>query len=249
MQIKYKKEDPMNTPQVSDTVGDVVARFPTLSRVFEEAGIDFCCGGQKTLEEVCREKGLDSRSFLATLEESALASAGESVVDVVAMSLTELVDHIEQTHHKYLRSEFPRLDSMTEKVASVHGEKNSSLHQIRETFLALVAELSSHLMEEEQILFPMVRQLEASETALTFHRGSLANSIGQMESEHIQAGLALEKLRELADGYTLPDWGCNTYRAMLDALVHLEHDIHLHIHKENSVLFPRTLEMESEKNK
>lgn len=238
----------MNTFQVNDTVGDVVARYPTLSRVFDEAGIDYCCGGKKTMDEVCREKGLDSHAFLATLEESALVSAGESVADAAAMSLTELTDHIEQTHHTYLRSEFPRLDSMTEKVVSVHGERNSRLHQIRETLLALTTELSNHMMKEEQTLFPMMRQLDASETTPTFPCGSLANPIREIESEHIQAGSALEKLRELADGYTPPDWACNTYRAMLDALIHLEHDLHLHIHKENNVLFPRTLEMERGKS-
>ena len=238
----------MSTFQVNDTVGDVVARRPLLSRVFEEAGIDYCCGGKKTLDEVCRERGLDSRAFLVTLEESALAPAGESVVDAAAMSLTELVDHIEQTHHTYLRSEFPRLDKMTEKVASVHGERNSRLHQIREEFLALTAELSSHMMKEEQILFPMVRQLDASTTTPTFRCGSLVNPIRQMESEHSHAGSALEKLRDLTDGYTPPDWACNTYRAMLDAFVRLEHDLHVHIHKENNVLFPRALEMESEKS-
>ncbi len=190
----------MNISQVNDTVGDVVARCPVLSRVFEEAGIDYCCGGKKTLAEVCQEKGLDSQAFLATLEESALASAGESVVDAAAISLTELADHIEQTHHTYLRSEFPRFDRMTEKVASVHGERDSRLHQIRETFLALATELSSHMMKEEQILFPMVRKLDASETTPTFHCGSLANPIRQMESEHTQAGSALEKFRELTDG-------------------------------------------------
>jgi regulator of cell morphogenesis and NO signaling len=237
----------MSEFQVNDTVGNVVARCPVLARVFEDAGIDYCCGGNKTLDQVCREKGLDSAALLATLEETALAPAGESVVDAAAMSLTELADHIEQTHHTYLRSEFPRLKEMAEKVASVHGERDSRLHQIRETVFELIGELSNHMMKEEQILFPMVRQLDASETTPMFHCGSLGNPIRQMESEHSNAGSALEKLRDLTDGYTPPDWACNTYRAMLDALEHLERDLHLHIHKENNVLFPRAVDMESEK--
>jgi len=168
----------------------------------------------------------------------------ETDVDVMTLSLAELADHIEQTHHAYLHSEIPRLDEMTEKVASVHGEKNPRLHQIRQTFLALAAEMSSHMMKEERILFPMVRELDASEMTPAFHCGSLANPIQQMESEHTQAGSALEDLRELADGYTPPDWACSTYRAMLDALARFEHDLHLHIHKESDALFPRALEME-----
>ena len=118
----------------------------------------------------------------------------ESDVDVTALSLTELADHIEQTHHAYLHSEIPRLDEMTEKVASIHGERNPSLHRIREIFLALAAEMSSHMMKEERILFPMIRELDASEMTPAFHCGSLANPIRQMESEHTQAGSALEEI-------------------------------------------------------
>lgn len=174
-------------------------------------------------------------------------TAGEPVSDVAAMSMTELADHIEQTHHTYLRSELPRLEKMTEEVASVHGKMDSRLSLIRETFRMLVSELSDHMMKEEQILFPMVRQLDASATTPTFHCGSLANPIRQMELEHTQAGAMLEKLHELTDSYSAPEWACDTYRAMLDALARLEDDIHLHIHKENNVLFPRALELESEK--
>ncbi|MCA9734968.1 MAG: iron-sulfur cluster repair di-iron protein [Deferribacteres bacterium] len=237
----------MNSFNISDTVGDLVARHPALSRVFEQMEIDYCCGGKKTLDEVCRTKGLDTKTLLIKLEESAY-SGDAPVVDAAAMSLTELADHIEQTHHAYLRSELPRLDEMTNKVASVHGDKEPRLHQVRETFLALFGELSSHMMKEERILFPMVRQLDQETTAPKFHCGSLANPVRQMELEHDQAGTALERLRELTDGYVPPAWACNTYRALMDALAHLESDLHQHIHKENNVLFPRALIMETEKS-
>lgn len=171
----------------------------------------------------------------------------ESLADLAAMSMTELADHIEQTHHIFLRSELPRLDKVTEEVASVHGKMDSRLPLFRETFRMLVSELSAHMMKEEQILFPMVRQLDASETTPAFHCGSLANPIQQMELEHSQAETMLEKLHELTDGYSAPEWACDTYRGMLDALARFEQDMHLHIHKENNVLFPRALEIESEK--
>ncbi len=238
----------MNEPQIDDSVGAIVAGCPALARVFEDAGIDYCCGGKKTLNEACREQGLHPQTVLAALTESAQSTQVEPVADTAAMALTELADHIEQTHHSYLRSEFPRLDELTNKVASVHGEQNPRLHQVREICLALIAELSDHMMKEEQILFPMVRQLDSSDIAPTFHCGSLANPIQQMESEHSQAGTALERLRELTNGFTPPDGACNTYLAMLDAIAHLERDLHLHIHKENNVLFPRALEMEQNKN-
>lgn len=223
-----------------------MVRHPAISRVFEQVGIDYCCGGKKPLDEASREKGLDPELLLSKLE-AAASSTDVPVVDAAAMSLTDLADHIEQTHHAYLRAEFPRLDALTGKVASAHGDKDPGLHQLRETFLELSAELSSHMLKEEQILFPLVRQLDAGETAPEFHCGSLAAPIQQMESEHDQAGEALGKLRELTDGYSTPEWACNTYRALMDALAHLEYDLHQHIHKENNVLFPRALLMESEK--
>lgn len=237
----------MSTFNVTDSVGDVVARRPALSRAFERAGIDYCCGGKKTLEEACREKGVDPGVFVAELEGASLLGGEEQVVAPATMSLSELADHIERTHHVFLRSELPRLDGMTEKVASVHGEKDPRLPEVRKSFLTLAEELSSHMMKEERILFPMLRQLEASENAPMFHCGTLANPIRQMELEHDQAGSALERIRAFTGGFTPPEWACNTYRALLDALAHLEQDMHQHIHKENNVLFPRALEMEARK--
>ena len=236
----------MFTFQINDTVGEIVAQHPALSRVFEKAGIDYCCGGKKTLDEACGPQGLNPHTLLDELKES-VSSPEKPTLDIIAMSLTELADHIEQTHHVYLRSELPRLDALTAKVASVHGEKDSRLFEIRETFVTLFEELSSHMMKEEQILFPMVRQIEKSAASPDFHCGSLANPIRQMEMEHDNAGSALESLKKLSGGYTAPEWACNTYRAMLDALARFELDLHQHIHKENNVLFPRALKMESEK--
>lgn len=161
------------------------------------------------------------------------------------MMLTELADHIEQTHHAYLRKELPRLEWMTEKVARVHGDKEPRLMKSREAFVALKAELEPHMMKEERILFPLIRQLEASADRSEFHCGSVADPIRQMEHEHNQAGDALAILNESTDGYTPPEWACNTYRAMLDSLAQLERDMHQHIHKENNVLFPKTLEREN----
>jgi regulator of cell morphogenesis and NO signaling len=232
--------------QVRDTVGELVARRPRLSRYFENAGIDYCCGGKRTLAEVCEEKGLDPRSVLHDLEESATAPVEEPMVEPMSMSLTALADHIVETHHDYLRKEFPRLDEMTAKVAHVHGKNDARLERVRENFLALADDMSCHMLKEEQILFPMIRRLDRSERPVAFHCGTLANPIRQMEMEHHDAGDTLARLRELTDCYTPPDWACNTYRAMLDALAHLEADMHLHVHKEDNVLFPRALKREAE---
>jgi regulator of cell morphogenesis and NO signaling len=237
----------MSTLEITDRIGDIVARRPELSKVFEQSGIDYCCGGKKTLDEACRNEGIDPSAFLSKLEETSPPDGEEQAVDTAAMSLAELADHIEQKHHAYLRSELPRLDTMIEKVATLHGDREPRLHQLRETFPALAGELSSHMMKEERMLFPMVRQLEASDAAPMFHCGTLANPIRQMELEHDQAGSLLERLREVTNGYTSPEWACNTYRALLDGLAALERDLHQHIHKENNVLFPQALAMEERK--
>jgi regulator of cell morphogenesis and NO signaling len=235
----------MTTFQVCDRVGELVARRPALSRYFEQQGIDYCCGGKKTLREVCQEKGLDSRLLLDQLEDAASAPLQQPMVDAAAMTLTDLADHIEQTHHAYLRREFERLDRMTNKVANAHGANDPRLHRVRDTFLALVDELSCHMLKEEQILFPLIRRMERSDGPIAFHCGSIANPIRQMEMEHQDAGDALAKLRELTDNYAPPDWACNTYRAMLDALAQLELDMHQHVHKEDNVLFPKALVLEA----
>jgi regulator of cell morphogenesis and NO signaling len=242
------KENLMSAFQLTDTVGSVVRRRPALAQVFERQGIDYCCGGKKTLEEVCAAKGIDPQTILNVLEKGAASSDNTEDVDVMAMSLTELADLIERTHHAYLYSELPRLDKMTEKVASVHGGRDARLSQVRATFLALVREMYGHMMKEEEILFPMIRRLESSQTTPAFHCGSLANPIRQMELEHDEAGWALEKIRTLTDDYAPPEWACNTYRAMLDSLARLESDMHQHVHRENNVLFPRAMEMEEAKS-
>jgi regulator of cell morphogenesis and NO signaling len=236
----------MTVLRIQDTVGEIVARRPALSRVFEAAGVDYCCGGKRTLEDVCRQKGLEPQSFLALLEQSASETDGEPIVDAAAMSLSDLIDHIHEAHHAYLRSELPRLNGLTEKVAAVHGANDVRLHQLRQTVLMLASELTSHMMKEEQILFPMIRRLDLSDIPPTFHCGSIANPIRQMELEHYDAGGGLEQIRTLTDDYSPPDWACNTYRAMLDALAHLERDMRQHIHKEDNILFPRALELEAE---
>ncbi|MFB3909544.1 MAG: iron-sulfur cluster repair di-iron protein [Candidatus Eisenbacteria bacterium] len=233
---------------VSDTVGAVVGRQPALSRVFERAGIDYCCGGKKTLERACQEKGLDATTLLESLRREADAlSGGQAHRGVASLSLSDLADHIESTHHEYLRSELPRLSAMTQKVASVHGDRDARLALVRDTFLEMASELETHMMKEERILFPMIRECDASEGPMAFHCGSLANPIRQMEAEHDGAGSGLERLRELTDGYAPPEWACNTYRAMLDGLTRIEDDLHEHISKENNILFPRAIEMEQTK--
>lgn len=239
----------METINFADTaVGELVRQRPARSRVFERFGVDYCCGGKITLNRACLKKQIDVEDVckeLAQCEEDLERDQG--IVDADSMTLTELADHIENTHHAYLRAELPRLEWMTEKVARVHGDHDPRLHDLRRAFVAFRGEVEPHTLKEDNVLFPIIRQLEASDGPQEFHCGSVANPIRQMELEHDDVGEQLALMHAASDGYTPPEWACNTYRAMLSSLTELERDMHQHIHKENNVLFPKAIELESKR--
>jgi regulator of cell morphogenesis and NO signaling len=185
----------MQTIDIQATVGELVRQVPNRARVFESHKIDYCCGGKVSLARACEKRGIEAGEVLKQLAANDSAARDQPNVDADAMTLTELADHIEQTHHAYLREELPRLEFMTEKVSRVHGDKEPRLLQVREAFVALKVELEPHMMKEERVLFPIIRQLEASTTTPEFHCGSVANPIRQMEHEHEQAGDALAIIR------------------------------------------------------
>ncbi len=241
----------MKTIDTQSTVGDLVREIPSRARVFEAMKIDYCCGGKVSLADACRKRKIDPAWVVDQLRQSdanAADTQSANALNADAMGLTELADHIESTHHAYLKQELPRLDWMTEKVSRVHGDKEPRLIKTREAFLALKAELEPHMMKEETILFPVVRQLDSSSNDLVFNDYCVSDPIRQMEHEHDQAGKALTVLSETTDQYTPPQWACNTDRAMLDSLAGLQSDLHQHIHKENNVLFPKTLQRHQQKH-
>lgn len=237
----------MSNPSISPSshVGQIVASQPLLARVFERVGIDYCCGGKRTLAEACTAKGLDPATVAVLLEAAIQMSGPKPAVDAATMSLTELADHIEATHHAYLKEELPQLMEKADRVAYKHGWRDPRLPAVAATIHALAGEMFSHMAKEEQILFPLVRELERDGT-ISHPCGSVANPIRQMELEHDSAGSALARLRELTDGFTPDGEACNTHRAMLAALAQLESDLHTHVHKENNVLFPRAIALEAQ---
>lgn len=237
----------MTQLDIKTPVGNWVARFPQTSRVFESFQIDYCCGGGKPLEEACEQQQLDPQQVVAKLEQAISDVQDESQEDWLTASLGDLCDHIEQTHHAYLRNELPRLTDMIAKVVNAHGQSHPELANVQTVFAALRAELEPHMFKEEQILFPAIRLVEQSSQAPSFPFGTVANPIRMMEHEHDNAGDALSELRKLTEDFAVPDGACNTYRAMLDALHELEGNMHQHVHKENNILFPRALELESAK--
>src|SRR4051812_19470862 len=207
------------------TVGQLVAERPSRARVFEKLGIDYCCGGKRPLQEACRARELNYAAVLQELEKEQTqpASAERSWLSA---SLTDLCDHIEQTHHHYLKEELPRLEFLTTKVANRHGDKRPALLEVQRVFAELKAEMDSHMMKEERVLFPLCRQLDLAEELPATHCGSVGNPIAVMIQEHEDAGDALARIRALTNNYTCPPDACNTYRALFDVLEHLEHDLH-----------------------
>jgi regulator of cell morphogenesis and NO signaling len=160
------------------------------------------------------------------------------------MGLVELVDQIEATHHAYLHTELSRLEALAEKVTAKHAVRHPELEEVRSTYAELSEDFTPHLTKEERVLFPMIRELATSPTAPTFHCGSLKNPISMMMLEHDGVGELLEKLRALTNGYQTPANGCASYRALYDGLAELEADTHLHVHKENNLLFPAVIALE-----
>jgi len=218
---------------VESKVGQIATEYPLATRVFARHGIDFCCGGGRPLGEVCAERGLDQATILGEIEHE-LVTPSQSEVRWDQAPIDDLIEHILAAYHAPLREELPRLEAMARKVAEVHGDKRPDmLPQLLSVYVGLKAELEQHLLKEEQILFPMIKS----------GQGAMAQGpVAVMEQEHVGAGDALKRLRELTDDYQVPEQACNTWRALWHGLAALEEALHQHIHLENNILFPRALQ-------
>jgi len=228
---------PVGTPLADRSVGEIVSENPSLSRVFQSYQLDFCCQGAKTLRQACEGKNLSLEEVSEALEK-AVTSGGEPESNPALLAPSALVDYIVETHHGYLRQELPRVHAMAERVAQVHGPRNTSLVQIYEVFSSLFLELDSHMRKEEEILFPTIKAIFSDPPADPVFPGPIEHPVDQMMHEHEEAGQALARLRELTQNFEPPADACNTYRALFAGLKDLEEDTHRHIHLENSVLFP-----------
>lgn len=226
------------------TLASIVDAHPGAARVLERHHLDYCCGGRRTLADACAAAGIDPATVLDELSESGGAPTAEPG-SWAAMTPTELVDHLEATHHRYLHEELPRLGALVDKVLAVHRDRHPELEQVHGLFVALRDDLVPHLAKEERILFPMIRELGAATDSPSFHCGSLNNPIRVMLSEHDRAGELLVLLRSATGGYRPPSDACASYQGLYGGLEELEADIHMHVHKENNVLFPAVIALEA----
>jgi regulator of cell morphogenesis and NO signaling len=227
------------------TVGRLVAERPSRARVFERFGIDYCCGGGRSLEEASASAGVAVDRLLAELE-AVPALAGDR--DWTRATIRETVEHILREHHDWLRVELPRIDGLAEKVARVHGDGHPEVVEILSLFRILRAELEPHMEKEEQILFPAAVGLEEQGEIVLGCHGRIATLDGpvqRMEHEHREVGELLERLVQLTGGHVAPDHACNTWRALWDSLLDLDRNTRAHIHLENDVLHVRIRALEA----
>jgi len=234
------------------TLADIVLSGPTTAPVLEHYGLDYCCKGGRSLAQSCAEKGLDVAEVARTLQ-SALSIPLEDVhaVRPETMGLTDLADHIERVHHRYVESAMPSLLEHTKKIAAVHGKAHPELLEVRDLFAVCAGELAKHMKKEELILFPQIRRMDkARAMGLSVPPppfGSVANPIAMMEQEHAAEGDRLARIRDLTNDYAVPADGCTTYQLTFKELKRFEEDLHVHVHLENHLLFPKALRMEAGK--
>lgn len=214
------------------SVKDIAIAHPLATRVFQRHSIDFCCRGGTALRSACDKKGLDADRIVKEVE-AEIAGTGDDAARWETEPLDRLIDHILTTYHEPLRLELPRLQKMADKVLAVHGDKMPDvLGELQSVFTALRTELEAHMVKEEQILFPMIKAGSGSEAG---------GPIAVMEDEHASAGAALKRLRELTNDFQPPEGACTTWTALWAGLADLEKELHLHIHLENNILFPRAV--------
>lgn len=232
------------------TVREIALEAPMTTRVFEEFKIDYCCHGDTPFDEACRNVGALPEVVIEKID-GVIEASGETIGALFsAIPLSDLIDHILDKHHVYTKEEMGHLTLLTAKVARRHGEHFEYLLELKDLFQAVCDDLEPHMMKEEMVLFPYVRDLEyrqANKMRAAFPPfGTVRHPINMMTVEHEEVGDLLSKMRAITNGYTLPDGACPSFTALYHRLAEFERDIHQHIHLENNVLFPRAAELEQE---
>ena len=224
--------------------GELVESNPEFARVFESFDIDYCCGGDASLAAACDEAGLELE---AVRDRLAAAREADDGVEREWNSPTQLANLIVWEHHRYLRNELPNLEELVRKVADVHGDTHPSLREVESEFAKLADEMTDHIADEEQNGFPIIKKLDDGVELTAEERATLREEIEGFEADHDETAARLERLNELTAGYAVPEDACASYRSMLNRLAELERNTHMHVHRENNVLFPRAEELLAER--
>ncbi|MEJ6980347.1 iron-sulfur cluster repair di-iron protein [Pedobacter sp. P351] len=239
----------ISTAQSNETIGEIVAKDFRKAQVFKKLGIDFCCGGKKTIEEVCKAKDIDVEKVRAELANVQDFGQGSSL-PFDKWDLDFLTDYIINTHHLYVKENIPFITELANKVASVHGDTHPELIEVAQIFSRVASDFTLHLMKEEKILFPFIKELvfasknKTSISPAAF--GSVDNPTQMMEMEHEQAGEDFAAIRAASNDYTLPADACASYTILYKKLMEFEDDLFNHVHLENNILFPKAIQLEKE---
>ena len=237
--------------QSNQNIGELVAQDYRSATVFKKYGIDFCCQGNRTIDDASNAKEIDVDIILKDLNEVANANASNTTgIDFKTWPLDLLADYIEKTHHRYVEDKTPQIIPYLDKICEVHGEKHPELYQIKDLFQKVVENLAQHMKKEELLLFPFIRKMEkakrSGELLQKLNFDSIKNLVNEMEDEHFAEGDRFRDIERLSHNYTPPEDACNTYRVTFAMLKEFEEDLHLHIHLENNILFPKSILMEEE---
>jgi regulator of cell morphogenesis and NO signaling len=231
------------------TVRDIALETPSSIRVFESLGIDYCCGGKRPLSDACSHANVDPDRLLELLENAKRESHAPEAGEWQAKSLGEMISYVVGKHHGYVRQETPRIAALLSKVNAKHGPAHPEIAQIDQLFSAISQELATHMLKEEQVLFPYVERMEQAvhggDPVPPPFFGTVQRPIANMVAEHDDAGAILSQIRGLSNGYLAPLGACPSFLALYRGLEEFEHDLHQHVHLENNILFPRAIEMEA----
>ncbi len=221
------------------TLGQIASVMPRCIPALERMGLDYCCGGARTLADVCSVQSMDLERTLRALEASLAAEPiGDGESDWTAASMSELADHIESTHHAFVRDAMARLGKLVPRVVAAHAQREPRLARLSEVVRSFAEDMHEHMIREERVLFPWLRRLERPSQIHTGPPWSVRRPIACMVHDHDEASTALKEMRTLTDGFAAPEGACMSYSSMLRLLNELELDTHVHIHKENNILFP-----------
>ena len=231
------------------TIGEIVAEDFRTASIFSKYGIDFCCKGDRTLEEVCEKKNISLAELRDRLNSASSSLAGQAV-DYQSWPSDLLIDYIEKKHHRYIEEKTPVLLQYLGKLCKVHGKRHEELFTIFDSFSESAAELAAHMKKEELLLFPFIKKmLKAKSENLPLERPhfqTVENPVAMMKHEHTTEGERFEEISKLTNNYTPPDDACSTYKVTFAMLQEFEQDLHTHIHLENNILFPRAIALEKE---
>lgn len=230
----------------NNTLAEIANSDFRAARIFENYNLDFCCKGNRSLEEACNEKKINANNVIKELNAELENIPQEKSFD--KWKLDELTRYIIDTHHVYTKKMLPVIFSHLQKVSDVHGKNHPEVIRIADIFSQIQSELLMHMMKEEKMLFPFIIILAESENSgagiMLPPFGSITGPISVMESEHEEAGNGFYKIRELSNNYSIPEDACSTYKVLYQELEEFEKDLHKHIHMENNILFPKAIELE-----